>query len=274
MRQKPLKFAISSGIALVWAALCTMLAVPWARAASIQLPSGYVLWVIVGIALLPGDLMCAMFFSNLFNAKMHAIATPCREPVSVLICARNEQNCIFQTIRQVVQQDYDGRIDLLCVDNASSDGTRTEIQRAIRVLSSRRRSIRLLICNTPGKAYALNAGLAEIQTRYFITVDADTLLDKKAICKIMRRITSSGAGCVAGNLLVKDAASLTQKMQIYDYLISIAAVKRFQGSYASTLVAQGAFSAYETQAVRDAGGWRQCARADLYALATGPQFAI
>ena len=49
MRQKPLKFAISSGIALVWAALCTMLAVPWARAASIQLPSGYVLWVIVGI---------------------------------------------------------------------------------------------------------------------------------------------------------------------------------------------------------------------------------
>ncbi len=142
MRQKPLKFAISSAIALVWAALCTMLAVPWARASSIQLPSGYVLWVIVGIALLPGDLMCAMFFSNLFNAKMHAIATPCREPVSVLICARNEQNCIFQTIRQVVQQDYDGRIDLLCADNASSDGTRTEIQRAIRVLSSRRRSIR------------------------------------------------------------------------------------------------------------------------------------
>ena len=113
MRQKPLKFAISSAIALVWAALCTMLAVPWARASSIQLPSGYVLWVIVGIALLPGDLMCAMFFSNLFNAKMHAIATPCREPVSVLICARNEQNCIFQTIRQVVQQDYDGRIDLV-----------------------------------------------------------------------------------------------------------------------------------------------------------------
>ena len=52
-------------------------------------------------------------------------------------------------------------------------------------------------------------------------------------------------------------------MQIYDYLISIAAIKRFQGSYGSTLVAQGAFSAYDTQAVREAGGWEQCAGEDI-----------
>lgn len=38
-------------------------------------------------------------------------------------------------------------------------------------------------------------------------------------------------------------------MQNYDYLLSIAAVKRFQGSYRSTLVAQGAFSAYNTAAL-------------------------
>ena len=45
-------------------------------------------------------------------------------------------------------------------------------------------------------------------------------------------------------------------------LISIAAIKRFQGSYGSTLVAQGAFSAYDTDAVRRAGGWEQCAGED------------
>ena len=263
MRRKPLYFAIYSGIALLWAIFCAVLAGPWARAASMQLPSGYVLWVIVGIALLPGYLMCMMFLSNLFHAKTRVSTIPCKEPVAVLICARNEQDCIFQTIRNIVQQNYDGCIELLCVDNASSDGTRSEICRAIRLLSSPRRPIRLLLCNTPGKAHALNAGLANVQTRYFITVDADTALDKNAICRIMQRITSSGAACVAGNLLVKDAVTFTQKMQIYDYLISIAAVKRFQGSYASTLVAQGAFSAYETRAVRSVGGWRQCAGEDI-----------
>lgn len=109
----------------------------------------------------------------------------------------------------------------------------------------------------------MNTGLSQVQTRYFVTVDADTLLERNAVSRILLRLHESAAGCVAGNLLVKSSANAVQKMQIYDYLISIAAIKRFQGSYGSTLVAQGAFSAYDTQAVRAAGGWQQCAGEDI-----------
>lgn len=130
-------------------------------------------------------------------------------------------------------------------------------------LAGPERIIRLLTCEQKGKANALNAGLRQAHTRYLITVDADTLLDKNAVDRMLRRIHHSGAACVAGNLLVKDPANAVQKMQIYDYLISIAAIKRFQGSYGSTLVAQGAFSAYDTDAVRRAGGWEQCAGEDI-----------
>ena len=74
--------------------------------------------------------------------------------------------------------------------------------------------------------------------------------------RILAHITARGSACVAGNLFAANpGASLAAGMQNYDYLLSIAAVKRFQGSYGSTLVAQGAFSAYETEAVRQAGGW-------------------
>ena len=59
---------------------------------------------------------------------------------------------------------------------------------------------------------------------------------------------------MAGNLLAAEPKTWVGKMQIYDYLLSIAAVKRYQGSYGATLVAQGAFSAYETSAVRRIGG--------------------
>lgn len=58
-------------------------------------------------------------------------------------------------------------------------------------------------------------------------------------------------------------ASLAAAMQNYDYLLSIAAVKRFQGSYRSTLVAQGAFSAYDTAAVRQVGGWKDVLGEDI-----------
>ena len=90
-----------------------------------------------------------------------------------------------------------------------------------------------------------------VSTPYFITVDADTYLEKNAVQKIMNHIVSCENACVAGNLFVQNAnSSLCTKMQNYDYLLSIASIKRFQGSYNSTLVAQGAFSAYKTMEVK------------------------
>ncbi len=86
----------------------------------------------------------------------------------------------------------------------------------------------------------------------------------------MDHIVGAPSACVAGNLFVQNAkASLASKMQNYDYLLSIAAVKRFQGSYQSTLVAQGAFSAYRTEVVREVGGWKNVLGEDIvltYAL--------
>lgn len=48
---------------------------------------------------------------------------------------------------------------------------------------------------------------------------------------------------------------LLAKIQEWDYFIGIASIKRMQGLYQGTLVAQGAFSLYKTEAVRNAGGW-------------------
>ena len=264
MRRKPwLCFALSCGAALLWLMISTWLSLPWLRHVAKFLPDWYVLLVIMGIALLPGYLMNAMFVSNLFHSRSEASLAPCREPVAVLICARNEEESIYQTIERIVAQQYEGRLEILCVDNGSMDRTADEINRAAAALSTPQRSICLLGCEQHGKAHALNVGLSRVNTRYFITVDADTLLDTHAVLRIIRRIAQSGAGCVAGNLLVRESGNAVQKMQIYDYLISIAAIKRFQGSYGSTLVAQGAFSAYDTQAVKRAGGWEQCAGEDI-----------
>lgn len=80
----------------------------------------------------------------------------------------------------------------------------------------------------------------------------------------MNHIVSCESVCVAGNLFVQNPkASLAARMQNYDYLLSIAAVKRFQGSYQSTLVAQGAFSAYQTEAVQQIGGWQDVMGEDI-----------
>ena len=257
------KFFASAAAALVWLWVSTALAVPWARSASLHLPSAYVVFVIGGVALLPACLMGAMFLSNLLHRKLPPRRHPGCRPVSVIVCARNEEESIYRTIGSIAQQEYDGRVTILCVDNGSTDGTVAEMRRAAADFSRPGRVIRLYGCCEPGKARALNEGLRHVRDEYFVTVDADTCLEVSALSAIVGRIAATGAGCVAGNLVCAETRTWVQKMQFWDYFVSIAAVKRYQGSYGSTLVAQGAFSAYDTDAVRAVGGWTDGAGEDI-----------
>lgn len=170
---------------------------------------------------------------------------------------------IARSIKAVMDQQYKGHIRILAVDNASTDCTKNVIMKLQQTVPENR-SLEYVYCEQKGKAHALNAGLQRVCTPHFITVDADTYLEKQAVQKIMNHIVCRKSACVAGNLFVQNSkASLAAKMQNYDYLLSIAAVKRFQGSYKSTLVAQGAFSAYQTDEVRKIGGWQDVLGEDI-----------
>ena len=57
-------------------------------------------------------------------------------------------------------------------------------------------------------------------------------------------------------MLVRNSrAGALARVQEWDYFLAIASVKRQQALFQGTLVAQGAFSVYRTDAVRAVGGW-------------------
>lgn len=56
------KFILSICFGGLWLAVSLFFAIGWAQEVSYIFPSVYVWWVIIGIALLPGFLMSAMFF--------------------------------------------------------------------------------------------------------------------------------------------------------------------------------------------------------------------
>lgn len=256
------KFILSICFGGLWLAVSLFFAIGWAQEVSYIFPSVYVWWVIIGIALLPGFLMSAMFFSNLLHWKLKRYPD-IAEDTTILMCAHNEEKNIARSIQAILNQQYAGRIRLIVVDNGSNDHTKQQIMN-MQTSALANCSIEYVYCDQPGKAHALNYGLAMIHTPHFITVDADTYLQKQAVQRIMNHIVSCESVCVAGNLFVQNPkASLAARMQNYDYLLSIAAVKRFQGSYQSTLVAQGAFSAYQTEAVQQIGGWQDVMGEDI-----------
>ncbi len=256
------KFLVSIFLSTLWLIISLSLAISWAQEISYFLPIFYIWWTIIGVALLPGFLMSCMFFSNLLNGKLKSYHDTC-EDTTIIMCARNEGGSISKAIECIFQQKYLGNIRLIIIDNVSTDNTKQEIFKMKKFLTSKC-SLEYVICDKLGKWNALNLGLSMVKTPHFLTVDADTFLTQTAVQKIMNSITFHNSACTAGNLFVKNSkTSLMCKMQHYDYLLSIAAVKRFQGSYNSTLVAQGSFSAYDTKAIKELGGWKDFMGEDI-----------
>ena len=114
----------------------------------------------------------------------------------------------------------------------------------------------------------MNAALATVTTPLFATVDADTLLHREALTRLIARIASRPQDqhvCACAGALVADnvQANLLTRMQGWDYRLGINGVKRMQAAYNSALVAQGAFSAYWTDDIRAVGGWPDAIGEDI-----------
>lgn len=128
----------------LWLAVSLLFAVGWAQEISYILPGAYVWWVIIGIALLPGFLMSAMFCSNLLHWKLKRYSDVTVD-TTVILCAHNEEKTIAQSIRAILDQQYSGHIRLIVVDNASTDQTKQEILK-MRAEASQHRSIEYAYC--------------------------------------------------------------------------------------------------------------------------------
>lgn len=257
------KFLIAFSAATCWAGLSVWISMPWIRdlAGAISLVPAVV--IVTLLALLPGHLIAFLAVAVLLDRQPPLVVVHPTTPVTVVIAARNEATGIAETLKYLAVADYDGDLRVVLVDNGSTDGT-ADVARQ----TADRNGLALTVLHEshPGKSYALNHALPMIDTPLLVTVDADTLLQKSAIRFLVARLESSQPDvlAVAGDLMVRNTRStLWTRLQTWDYLLGIAAVKRVQGFFQGTLVAQGAFSLYRTEAVRGADGWPDAIGEDI-----------
>lgn len=258
------KFMISLIISSLWVVFSYYVSKQWIADLS-ELTSSVFLatFIIAGIAYVPG-FMNAFLVSSLILDRQPKFKETCpTEDITILIAAYNEELGIFNTLKYIKEQEYRGRIHTIVINNNSNDNTCFEVERAKKELGM---DILLLHENKAGKFNALNHGLNFVQTEYVITLDADTLIHKKAVNYLISRIKSSPKDvcAVAGSMLVRNSRdNLLAKIQEWDYFLSIASIKRMQGLYQGTLVAQGAFSLYKTSLVKSVGGWSDAIGEDI-----------
>jgi len=255
------KFATAFCLSLAWTAFSTFMALPWMRDLADLAGWPLALFIVAGIALLPG-MMNAFLVAALLLDRRPQLKPLIEYPgISILVAAYNEQASIADTLKSLAQQQYPGEFEVIVIDDGSKDAT-AEI-----VADNPHPWLRLLRQpRNMGKAAALNRGLAESRHDYVITLDADSYLFGDALKRLVERYFNDPATtkAVAGTMLVRNSRkNWVTRAQEWDYFHGIAAIKRVQSLFQGTMVAQGAFSMYDRDALGMIGGWKDCVGEDI-----------
>lgn len=247
----------------MWIVFSVYISASWIKDFSkiVSLPVAII--IITGIAYVPGYLNTFLVVSLIMDRQPPLKDEYPLEDITILIAAKNEADKIENTLSYIAKQDYTGKYKILVIDNGSDDATAANAAKAAGKLNI---DVSVVREENPGKYNALNTGLKYVTTNFIITLDADTLLHKSAVRYLVARIKSapSEVCAVAGSILVRNSRdNLLTRMQEWDYFLGIASIKRMQGLYQGTLVAQGAYSIYKTENIKEAGGWPDAIGEDI-----------
>jgi len=210
--------------------------------------------------------------------------------VTIIIPAWNEERIIVETVRSALGVDYP-RLSVIVVDDGSTDSTLKRLATAFKLAPTDQvyhsalptPSLRgfysnphlpnLLVVHKQrgGKPDALNAGINLCQTPYFCCLDADCILERDALLRLMdpivnspREVIVSGGivriinGCVGRNgQIVKLGLPRTnlERFQVVEYLRSFLTGRNGWSLLGGTVIVSGALALFQHKAVKEVGGF-------------------
>lgn len=177
-------------------------------------------------------------------------ALPFTPPLSVVIAAYNEEKVIAQTLGALLAGDYPGALELLVVDDGSSDATATVVER----LALENDRIRLLRQPNQGKARALRRGLAAARHEFIVMLDADTQFQPDTLLQLLQPLADPAVGAVSGHARVGNRRSFIARCQCLEYICGFNLDRRAYHQLNCITVVPGAVSAFRRSAIAAAGG--------------------
>jgi len=173
--------------------------------------------------------------------------------VAVLIPAYNEEKVIERTIRSVLASTYP-KLRVIVIDDGSKDRT-LEIARTMFVKEIAAGKVLVLTKPNSGKAEALNYGLQHVTEPYYIGIDADTVIAREAVARLVPHFADPNVGAVAGNAKVGNRVNIWTRWQALEYITSQNFERRALDLLGAVTVVPGALGAWRTELVEQAGGY-------------------
>jgi len=218
--------------------------------------------------------------------------SPLAPPVTILAPAHNEEKSIRVAVRNLLDLDYP-ELEVIVINDGSADRTLEELREEFRLRRVRAVYIQqvanapvrslyrsdvdprlLVIDKEPGgsKADAVNAGLNAATSPYVCVVDADSVLERDALLRIMVPVLADPGRvvCVGGIVRVLNGSEIEggrlrrvrlprksiEVIQVVEYLRAFLIGREAWARGNMLMIISGAFGLFRTDLVRAIGGYR------------------
>ena len=131
--------------------------------------------------------------------------------VSIVIPMYNAENFIGKVLESIVRQEYDAPVELIVVNDGSTDGS-LEIVRGF----AGRCDLRVIDQPNQGAVAATNNGILASRYPVVCSVDSDVLLDQGWIASIVREFEDPQVGAVQGYIRTPPSSPFLVRMAGYD----------------------------------------------------------
>jgi len=211
-------------------------------------------------------------------------------PITLIAPAYNEEATCVEAVRSLLTLNYP-HFEIVVVNDGSKDRTAARMIEGFDMEPASRLQMAdfttgavqgtyrsrwhpnlwLIDKANGGKADALNCGLNYCQTPLFCAMDADTLLERDALIRIVRpflednRTIAAGGiirianGCKVDSGIVTDVRlpdSWTARFQVLEYLRAFLGGRMGWHALRATLIISGAFGVFRRSAAVEVGGFR------------------
>ncbi|MFE5819538.1 bifunctional polysaccharide deacetylase/glycosyltransferase family 2 protein [Streptomyces sp. NPDC056479] len=184
------------------------------------------------------------------NRRRFSWGPTVHQPVSVIVPAYNEKECIANTLESLAKSTHP--IEIIVVDDGSTDGTSEIARNAARELGMT--NVRVIRQENAGKPAALNNGVRSASYDIVVMMDGDTVFEPDAVHQLVQPFADPEVGAVAGNAKVGNRNTVIGAWQHIEYVMGFNLDRRMYDLLRCMPTIPGAIGAFRREAVLGVGG--------------------
>lgn len=224
--------------------------------------------------------------NKILNQKILPITLAKRIPVSVIVPAYNEAECIIETIETLLDEDYPN-LEIIVVDDGSSDDTELLLTRQYELIEEPalfkdelktkpvlrkyrkefgEKTLIFVYKENGGKSDALNCGLNICNSPYCVMLDADTKVQRGSIRIMLNHFLTNPKTIVCGGAIGSEKLQNYPKCSFFGKALIVFQILEYYRTFYmqrilfdkinANIIVSGAFAMFDTDSVKKVGGYQ------------------